>query len=78
MTGHNFAMARAFYDEVGGSDESFDRYGGEDTEFGYRVQTRGGLLVPVRDALPGTRDATVRAGSGRSATRTCRARSSPI
>ena len=51
VTGHNFAMARAFYDEVGGSDESFDRYGGEDTEFGYRVQTRGGLLVPVRDAF---------------------------
>ena len=51
VTGHNFAMGRAFYDEVGGSDESFDRYGGEDTELGYRVQTRGGLLVPVRDAF---------------------------
>ena len=51
VTGHNFGIARAFFDEAGGFDESFTRYGGEDTEFGYRVRTRGGLLVPVRDAF---------------------------
>ena len=50
-TGNNFGIAKVFYDEVGGCDESFTRYGGEDTEFAYRVQVRGGLLVPVRDAL---------------------------
>ena len=50
-TGNNFGISRAFFEEVGGFDESFDRYGGEDTEFGYRVQMRGGLLAPVRAAF---------------------------
>ena len=50
VTGHNIGIGRAFFDEVGGFDESFTRYGGEDTEFAYRAQVRGGLLVPVRDA----------------------------
>ena len=49
-TGHNFAVGRGFFDEIGGFDESFTRYGGEDTEFAYRAQVRGALLVPVRDA----------------------------
>lgn len=51
VIGHNFAISRALFDEAGGFDESFDRYGGEDTEFGYRVQVKGGLLVPVREAF---------------------------
>ena len=51
FTGHNFAIRKAFFDEVGGFDETFDRYGGEDTEFGYRACVRGGLLVPVREAF---------------------------
>lgn len=51
VTGHNLAIRKAFFEEAGGFDESFDRYGGEDTEFGYRVWCRGGLLVPVRDAF---------------------------
>ena len=50
VTGHNVAIGRAFFDEVGGFDESFVRYGGEDTEFAYRAQVRGGLLAPVRAA----------------------------
>ena len=50
VTGHNFAISRAFFEEAGGFDESFTRYGGEDTEFAYRAQVRGGLLVPVREA----------------------------
>ena len=50
VTGNNLGISRAFFEEAGGFDESFERYGGEDTEFGYRVQARGGLLVPVRDA----------------------------
>ncbi len=50
VTGHNFGISKAFYDDVGGFDESFTRYGGEDTEFGYRAHVRGGLLVPVREA----------------------------
>ena len=51
VTGHNFGIARALFEAAGGFDESFTRYGGEDTEFGYRVQMRGGLLVPVREAF---------------------------
>ena len=50
VTGHNFGIGKGFFDEVGRFDESFTRYGGEDTEFAYRAQVRGGLLVPVRDA----------------------------
>ena len=50
VTGHNFGIGRAFFDEVGRFDESFVRYGGEDTEFAYRAQVRGGLLAPVRAA----------------------------
>ncbi len=51
VTGHNLGISRAFFEELGGFDETFTRYGGEDTEFGYRVQMRGGLLVPVREAF---------------------------
>ena len=49
--GGNFGIGRHFYWEVGGSDESFTRWGMEDIEFGYRVYTRGGLLVPIREAV---------------------------
>ena len=50
LTGNNFAMRRDFYRALGGSDESFDRYGGEDRELAYRAHVAGALLVPVRDA----------------------------
>ena len=46
----SFGIGKDFYWSVGGFDESFIRYGGEDTEFFYRAYTRGGLLVPVRSA----------------------------
>lgn len=49
--GGNFGVGRHFYWEVGGDDESFTRWGMEDIELGYRVYTRGGLLVPVREAV---------------------------
>jgi GT2 family glycosyltransferase len=51
VTGGNLGVSRWFFDQVGGFDESFTRWGMEDTEFGYRAFTRGGPLVPVRDAL---------------------------
>ncbi len=50
MSGGNFGISRSFYWSVGGSDESFARWGAEDTELSYRAYTRGGLLVPVRAA----------------------------
>ena len=51
MSGCNFAMHRTFYLDIGGCDESFTEYGFEDIELAYRVDVRGGLLVPVGDAL---------------------------
>ena len=44
-------ISRALFEEAGGYDESFTRYGGEDTEFGWRAQVLGGLLVPERGAF---------------------------
>jgi GT2 family glycosyltransferase len=51
VAGNNLGIRRALFDAIGGFDESFDRYGWEDTEFGYRVQNRGALLVPERAAF---------------------------
>ncbi len=51
VAGGNLGVRREFYELVGGFDESFTQWGGEDTEFGYRAYTRGGLLVPARDAF---------------------------
>ena len=50
LAGHNFAMRREFYLAIGGSEASFDRYGGEDRELAYRAHVAGALLVPVREA----------------------------
>ena len=51
VTGGNLGVSRDFYETVGAYDESFTQWGTEDTEFGYRAYTRGGLLVPVREAM---------------------------
>ena len=51
LSGGNFGIRKAFYAALGGFDESFTRYGLEDTEFGYRAYNHGGLLIPVRKAL---------------------------
>ena len=56
LHGHNFAMRRAFYWAIGGSDASFERYGGEDWELAYRAHVAGALLVPVREARAWHRD----------------------
>ena len=51
VTSGNLGVGKRFFESVSGFDESFTRYGAEDTEFGYRGFTNGGLLVPVPDAL---------------------------
>ena len=51
MGGNNFGIGKNFYHLVGGSDESFARWGMEDTELAYRVYARGGLIVPTREAF---------------------------
>ena len=50
-SGGNLGIGRAFFRLIGGYDASFVRWGGEDTEFGWRAWTRGGVLVPVREAF---------------------------
>ncbi len=51
IIGGNFGIGTNFYWAVGGHDESFTRYGMEDTEFSYRAYTRGGLIVPAGDTF---------------------------
>ncbi|WP_420435667.1 glycosyltransferase family 2 protein [Candidatus Poriferisodalis sp.] len=51
VTGGNLGVSRSFFELAGGYDESFTQWGCEDTEFGYRAYTRGGVLVPARDAM---------------------------
>ena len=51
VSGGNCGIRREFYQRIGGCDESFAGWGGEDVEFGYRAYTFGGLLVPARDAF---------------------------
>ncbi len=51
MSGGNLGVDRDFYWEVGGNDESFTRWGGEDNEFAFRALVLGGVFVPERRAL---------------------------
>ncbi len=51
VVGANFGVGRDFYALVGGAEESFTEWVPDDVELGYRIYTRGGLLVPARDAL---------------------------
>lgn len=50
VTSGNQAMRAETYFRVGGYDDTFDRWGGEDTEFGYRLFNDGCLLIPERAA----------------------------
>jgi GT2 family glycosyltransferase len=56
-TGHRFvisavlACSRWWYDELGGFDETFRTYGGEDWELAHRSWTAGGLLAHRHDAV---------------------------
>jgi len=45
------ACSRWWYDEVGGFDESFRAYGGEDWDFAHRSWTAGGLVAHRPDAV---------------------------
>ncbi len=56
-SGHRFvisavlACSRWWYDELGGFDETFDAYGGEDWDLAHRSWTAGGLLAHRPDAV---------------------------
>lgn len=45
------ACARAFFDDVGGFDETFTAYGGEDWEWAHRAWQAGAVLAHVPDAV---------------------------
>ncbi|MFJ6653287.1 glycosyltransferase family 2 protein [Microbacterium sp. NPDC091313] len=45
------ACSRALFDEIGGFDESFTEYGGEDWEWAHRAWQAGALLAHVPDAV---------------------------
>ncbi len=51
VTGGNLGVSADFFNTVGGFDESFDQWGAEDTEFGYRAYALGAVLTPERGAL---------------------------
>ena len=51
VVGGNFGVGRNFYWAVGGSDETFTRWGFDEEEFAWRAYVQGALLVPVREAL---------------------------
>jgi GT2 family glycosyltransferase len=51
LIGAVLACSRRFFDEVGGFDESFTRYGGEDWEWAYRAWLRGAVIAHVPEAV---------------------------
>ncbi len=51
ITGGNLSVRAEFFSDVGRFDESFTRWGAEDTEFAYRAYVGGAMLIPERTAL---------------------------
>jgi GT2 family glycosyltransferase len=50
-SGGNLGVGRSLFEEVGGLDESFNQWGGEDNEFAFRAGQMGAVFVPERQAL---------------------------
>ena len=47
IEGADFGIGKPFYRAIGGSDESFQRWGMEDIELAYRAFAHGALLTPI-------------------------------
>ena len=47
----NVGFSREVWEQVGGFDEDFNHWGGEDTEFGFRAYNNGNWFIPVSEAL---------------------------
>jgi chondroitin synthase len=47
----NVAFAKSAWDKIGGFDEDFNNWGGEDTEFGFRAYNQGLWFIPVIEAV---------------------------
>jgi hypothetical protein len=50
-SGGNLSIRQELYLDVGGNDESFSQWGGEDNEFGFRVVQAGAVVIPERQAV---------------------------
>ena len=44
LTSNNFSISRETFEKLGGFDESFKGWGGEDTDFGLRLEKRGAVI----------------------------------
>jgi GT2 family glycosyltransferase len=51
LIGAVLSCSRRFFAETGGFDDSFDQYGGEDWEWGYRAWLQGAVIAHVPDAV---------------------------
>jgi GT2 family glycosyltransferase len=51
LIGAVLACSRRFFAETGGFDDSFDQYGGEDWEWGYRAWLQGAVIAHVPEAV---------------------------
>jgi glycosyltransferase involved in cell wall biosynthesis len=51
MSGGNLGVDRSLYWAAGGTNEAFERWGGEDNELAYRLWQLGAVFVPERMAL---------------------------
>ena len=51
MSGGNLSIRRDLYLAIGGNDESFTQWGGEDNEFAFRALQAGAVVVPERQAV---------------------------
>jgi len=47
----NIAIPRAAFEFVGGFDEEFQHWGGEDVELGFRLHNAGYYFIPMRNAI---------------------------
>lgn len=51
VTGNNTSLPKALFEEVGGYDEAFSGYGGEDPDLGYRLAQAGARIKFLAGAL---------------------------
>ncbi len=51
MSGGNLSIRRDLYLDIGGNDETFNQWGGEDNEFAFRALQAGVVVVPERQAV---------------------------
>ena len=51
VIGANIGISKYYYNMIGGSDISFQQWGGEDNELAYRAYTIGLIIIPVLNSI---------------------------